>query len=174
MDSEEQIYSSNFKRLIFRPTKLFRLLFVNFRDMRYLFKNFILLPFVFLLPRASGGMAQDLPPIQNFGPLEYSGEYQNWAISQSTSKKIFIANHTSLLEFDGVWWKKYKLPVETIIRSVKAVGERVYIGCYGEFGYWIRNNKGLLEYTSISEKFKNQKLHIMSGPQMLTKSELNW
>ena len=142
--------------------------------MCYLFKNFILLPFAFAVLWGSYSSAQDLPPIQNFGPLEYSGEYQNWAISQSTSKKIFVANHTSLLEFDGVRWKKYKLPIETIIRSVKAVGERVYIGCYGEFGYWIRNNKGLLEYTSISEKFKNQKLHIMSGPQMLTKSELNW
>lgn len=142
--------------LIFQPHKFFSLLFVNFRDMWYNIKNIIFFLFVFLIVLGSNSNAQDLPPIQNFGPIDYNGEYQNWAISQSTSKKIYVANHTSLLEFDGVRWKKYKLPIETIIRSVKAVGEQIYMGCYGEFGYWVRNQKGLLEYTSLSDKFKNQ------------------
>lgn len=101
---------------------------------------------------------QELPPIQNYGTLDYGGEYQNWAISQSVSKKIYVANHTSLLEFDGVRWKGYKLPEETIIRSVKAVGDRIYTGCYGEFGYWTRDLKGLLQYTSISDAFEDRLL----------------
>lgn len=104
------------------------------------------------------GMAQDLPPIQNFGPLEYNGEYQNWAITQADSKKIYVANHSSLLEFDGVRWRKFSLPSQTIIRSVKAYGDRLYTGCYGEFGFWLSNAMGLLEYTSLSDKFKHQLL----------------
>ncbi len=124
--------------------------------MRHLFKNLNFLAFALAVVYSCCGVAQDLPPIQNFGPLEYSGEYQNWAISQSKSKKIYVANHTSLMEYDGVRWKKYKLPLETIIRSVHAVGERVYMGCYEEFGYWVRNQKGLLEYTSISDGIKSQ------------------
>src|SRR5690606_11967488 len=82
----------------------------------------------------------------------------NWAISQSVTRKIYVANHTSLLEFDGVRWKGYKLPEETIIRSVKAVGDRIYTGCYGEFGYWTRDEKGLLQYTSISDAFEDRLL----------------
>lgn len=103
-------------------------------------------------------MSQDIPPIQNFGPLDYNGEYQNWAISQSDSKKIYVANQSSLLEFDGVRWKKYKLPNATIIRSVKVEGEKVYMGCYGEFGYWVGDESGLLKYTSLSHKFRDQML----------------
>ncbi|UJH90605.1 LuxR C-terminal-related transcriptional regulator [Antarcticibacterium sp. 1MA-6-2] len=124
--------------------------------MRHFLKKLFYLNFALAVIYSSCGLAQDLPPIQNFGPLDYSGEYQNWAITQSHSKKIYVANHTSLMEYDGVRWKKYKLPLETIIRSVHAVGERIYMGCYEEFGYWARNQKGILEYTSISNKFKSQ------------------
>lgn len=38
--------------------------------MRYLFKNLIFLPFAFAVLWGSQSIAQDLPPIQNFGPLE--------------------------------------------------------------------------------------------------------
>ena len=127
--------------------------------MRQLLNKLTFLAFAFAAFGSTSAIAQDLPPIENFGALEYGGEYQNWAISQSVSKKMYVANHTSLLEFDGVRWKKYKLPQETIIRSVKAVGDRIYTGCYGEFGYWVRNQKGLLEYTSLSEGFKDQILN---------------
>ena len=127
--------------------------------MRQLLKILTLLALAFAAAGLSPAAAQDLPPIENFGPLEYGGEYQNWAISQSDSRRIYVANHTSLLEYDGVRWKKYKLPTERIIRSVKAVGDRIYTGCYGEFGYWLRNEKGLLEYTSISQKFQEQILN---------------
>lgn len=97
--------------------------------------------------------AQELPPIQNYTAKDYHGEYQNWAISQSPSKKIYIANHSSLLEFDGNQWNKYKLPSASIIRSVRAVGERIYTGSYREFGYWTPGETGELAYTSLSDRF---------------------
>ncbi len=100
-----------------------------------------------------GLCAQELPPIQNYTAKEYQGEYQNWAISQSPTKKIYIANHSSLLEFDGNQWNKYKLPSASIIRSVRAVGERIYTGSYREFGYWTAGETGELAYTSLSDRF---------------------
>ncbi|NND78703.1 MAG: two component regulator three y domain-containing protein [Maribacter sp.] len=99
--------------------------------------------------------AQEIPPIQNFTPKEYDGEHQNWAISQASSKSIFIANHTSLIEFDGNKWNKSKLPYSTIIRSVKAHGKKVYTGSYREFGYWEKDITGQLQYTSLSDKLKS-------------------
>lgn len=97
---------------------------------------------------------QELPPINNYTPKEYNGEFQNWGITQSPSKSIYVANHTSLLEFDGSMWHNYKLPTSPIIRSVKAVGDKIYTGSYREFGFWTKTDVGGLEYTSLSQKME--------------------
>ena len=98
--------------------------------------------------------AQELPPIQNYTAQQYSGEYQNWGISQSSSKNIFVANHTSLLEFDGSKWRSYHLPNSSIIRSVKVNGNKIYTGSYREFGFWAKDNAGKLNYASLSKRLK--------------------
>ncbi|MFC4220642.1 helix-turn-helix and ligand-binding sensor domain-containing protein [Flagellimonas marina] len=98
--------------------------------------------------------SQELPPIQNFTPKEYNGEYQNWGISQSSSKNIYVANHTSLLEFDGTRWHRYNLPSSSIIRSIKVVNDHIYVGSYREFGFWTKDETGQLLYTSLSERLK--------------------
>ena len=96
--------------------------------------------------------AQELPPIQVYSPEEYNGENQNWAISQGANKTIYFANNKGLIEFNGARWQIYPSPNETIIRSVKVVGDRIYSGCYMEFGYWQKNNLGTLIYTSLSKE----------------------
>ncbi|MBR9855855.1 MAG: two component regulator three y domain-containing protein [Algicola sp.] len=97
-------------------------------------------------------LSQELPPIQNYSPKEYNGEYQNWSISQSSSKNIYVANHTSLLEFDGSKWHNVKLPSSSIIRSLKVVDDKIYTGSYREFGFWTKDDTGQLIYTSLSER----------------------
>jgi AraC family chitin signaling transcriptional activator len=72
-------------------------------------------------------------------------------ISQSDDAYIYVANNKGLLEYNGAQWKLYKTPNETIMRSVKVIGNRVYTGCYMNFGYWERNAIGSLEYTSLSD-----------------------
>lgn len=99
-----------------------------------------------------GLFSQELPPIQNYTPKEYNGEYQNWGISQSSTRNIYIANHFSLLEFDGNTWHKYQLPSPAIIRSVKAIGDKIYTGSYREFGFWCKEDTGQLSYTSLSDR----------------------
>lgn len=105
---------------------------------------FIIFPF--------GLFSQELPPIQTFSPSDYSGENQNWGIAQSSDKFIYIANNHSLLEFDGGRWNKYSSPNGSVIRTVKAVGNKVYMGCYMEFGYWMKNSQGQLTYTSLKDQ----------------------
>ncbi|MEM9075463.1 MAG: triple tyrosine motif-containing protein [Bacteroidota bacterium] len=98
--------------------------------------------------------AQELPPIQNFAPIDYNGENQNWSITQSETKLIYVANNKSLLEFNGSSWTKYPSPNETVIRSVRAVRDRIYSGAYMEFGFWKRDEFGILQYTSLSNAIK--------------------
>jgi DNA-binding CsgD family transcriptional regulator len=95
--------------------------------------------------------AQELPPIVNFTPETYGADNQNWMISQSNDRHIFIANNKGLLEYNGANWTLYPSPNETIIRSVKAIDDKIYTGSYRNFGYWMRNVMGGLDYTSLSD-----------------------
>ena len=98
--------------------------------------------------------AQELPPIILYDSKEYGAENQNWAISQADNKYIYVANNKGLLEFNGAKWQLYPSPNESIIRSVHVVDDRIYTGAYMDFGYWQQNNKGILSYTSLSQKLK--------------------
>lgn len=99
--------------------------------------------------------SQEIPPIRNFKPQDYHADRQNWSISQSDEKYVYVANSDGLLEFNGAVWKLYPSSNNSIIRCVSAYGERIYTGCFREFGYWTRNNVGKLEYTSLSDRVKD-------------------
>jgi len=74
-------------------------------------------------------------------------------ISQAGNKNIYIANGTGLLEYDGAEWNLYPMPNNTIVRSVKVVGDHIFTGAYMEVGYWKNNEYGTLDYTSLVDKF---------------------
>ncbi|MCB0433665.1 MAG: two component regulator three y domain-containing protein, partial [Mangrovimonas sp.] len=101
-------------------------------------------------------MAQELPPIKNYSPFDYNADNQNWAISQASNKYIYVGNNAGLLEFNGERWSLYRAPNYTSIRSVKAIDNRIYTGCYMDFGYWERNAVGKLSYTSLSQNIEQK------------------
>ena len=100
--------------------------------------------------------AQELPSIVKYGSEIYGGGNQNWMLDQDKKNFIYVANNEGLLEFNGASWRLYPSPNETILRSVKVIDDHIYTGCYMEFGFWTRNMKGILEYTSLSHKIKKQ------------------
>ncbi|MGC4039465.1 MAG: triple tyrosine motif-containing protein [Flavobacterium sp.] len=102
------------------------------------------------------GFSQELPPIVRYGSTAYGAGNQNWMISQDKNQFVYFANNEGLLEFNGSNWTLYPSPNETIIRSVKVVGDRIYTGSYMEFGFWKRDSKGILKYNSLSEKIKKK------------------
>ncbi len=101
-------------------------------------------------------ISQELPPVIKYSPLSYEGGNQNWMISQDQNQHLYFANNEGLLEFNGSSWSLYPSPNETIIRSVKVIGNKVYTGCYMEFGFWKRQDNGRLKYTSLSATLKNK------------------
>ncbi|MDO7171545.1 triple tyrosine motif-containing protein [Mariniflexile sp. AS56] len=96
--------------------------------------------------------AQERPPIEVYTPTDYNAENQNWSISQSDNKYIYIANNKGLLEFNGAKWTLHSNIKQTTVRSVNVINNHVYTGSYREFGYWEPNIYGLLKYTSLSDK----------------------
>ncbi|MFC4689153.1 triple tyrosine motif-containing protein [Dokdonia genika] len=95
-------------------------------------------------------LAQELPPIQNFEPSLYGADNQNWQVSQGDDGIIYFANNKGLLQYNGAQWSLRPSPNETILRSVAAVGDRVYTGAHMDFGFWEEDRDGILQYTSLS------------------------
>lgn len=114
--------------------------------------------FVFVI-KACYSTAQDLPPIVNYSPSVYGAGNQNWMISQDKNQFMFFANNEGLLEYNGSTWTLYKSPNESIIRSVKVVDQKIFTGCYMEFGFWSRKSDGRLNYNSLSKKIKSRILN---------------
>ena len=101
---------------------------------------------------------QELPPIENFTPEDYGADNQNWMISQSDNGFVYAANNKGLLEYNGAKWNTYASPNSSIFRAVKVVGDKIYTGCYSDFGYWEKNEFGNLFYTSLVPKLNNKEL----------------
>jgi DNA-binding CsgD family transcriptional regulator len=99
--------------------------------------------------------SQFSPSIHNYTLAEYKAGNQNWGISRSDEGKVYVANNSGLLEYDGLEWKFFQLPNKTVVRSVLPVDNVVYTGSYEEFGYWKRNEFGLLKYYSLSDTIRD-------------------
>lgn len=105
------------------------------------------------------GKDQEVPKVINYTSQHYKAQHQNWMIAHSADGYLYFANTEGLLEFDGASWQIYKLPERQTIRSVAVDSlNRIYTGAYGEFGYWWRNEKGLLSYFSLCDPSLDQKM----------------
>ena len=125
------------------------------------FSKFAIL--LFLVCCNFSSFAQELPPITTFTTEDYGAENQNWGISQSETKFIYVANNLGLLEFNGASWQLYETPNSTIMRSVRAYKNKIFTGFYMDFGFWEKNNFGTLEYSSI---VKNQQIQMLDDEQI--------
>ena len=61
-----------------------------------------------------------------------------------------------MLEYDGLNWRLYPSPNHSEVRALHAVGNRIYMGCYGDFGYWDKGNSGRLQFTSLVNQMSEE------------------
>jgi len=95
--------------------------------------------------------AQEIPPIQVFTQQDYQAEDQNWDISQDQEGIVYFANNKGLLRYNSARWELFPSPNQSILRSVKVIDDRIYTGCYMDFGYWEEDQFGGVMYTSLIE-----------------------
>lgn len=107
---------------------------------------------VSLLVEASEIKKTGLPLIHNYTRATYKAGTQNWGMTQNSKGYLYVANNDGLLEFDGQHWSLYPVPNNTIVRSVLAVGDTVYVGAFEEFGYFATGADGKFTYNSLSAK----------------------
>ncbi|MEG0993197.1 MAG: triple tyrosine motif-containing protein [Bacteroidales bacterium] len=91
--------------------------------------------------------------IVNVPASRYGAGYKNWGVTTDAEGRVYVANNNGLLEYNGVKWRLYTDAPCAIMRSV-VVGKdnRIYTGGFREFGYWERDDNGVLHYTSLSDR----------------------
>ena len=104
--------------------------------------------------------AQEFTPIvTQFTRKDYNASNQNWSVGQGKDGVMYFGNNLGLLQFDGSSWETHKMPENKLVRSLMAGRDnRIYVGSFQEFGYFEKNDKGQLNYTSISAKLKDYKM----------------
>ncbi|WP_116108559.1 triple tyrosine motif-containing protein [Lewinella sp. IMCC34191] len=90
------------------------------------------------------------PRVRSFQGEAYGAENQNWDITQSPEGVLFVANSGGVLRYDGLNWSVHQLPARPTVRTVRWHGSRLYVGGYGEFGYFRMHDGQLGSYVSLS------------------------
>lgn len=96
--------------------------------------------------------SQAIPPIQVFTEAYLAEGSQHWQITQAKTGEIYFANNKGLLRYDGAQWTLFPTRDKSIMRSVKAIDQRIYSGSYMDFGYWEKTADGSLRYTSLIDR----------------------
>ncbi|MGZ3903728.1 MAG: SpoIIE family protein phosphatase [Bacteroidia bacterium] len=90
--------------------------------------------------------------ITNFTPSAYGANDQNWSITQDSLGRVFVANLSGVMMYDGKYWKIIQLDDDKeAISLAKAKNGTIYVGGGGDFGYIAFNDSGKVKYNSLSK-----------------------
>ncbi|WP_044206523.1 hypothetical protein [Flammeovirga sp. OC4] len=87
------------------------------------------------------------PNVISFGKSDYNAGRQNWAIDIDKDDIVYFGNTDGLLTYNHGEWALFPLPSKTPIRSLKVIGDTVWVGG-GEYGYYVKE-KGSLNFHSL-------------------------
>lgn len=92
------------------------------------------------------------PLVLNYGKVLFNGGSRTWDIAQDSRGIMYFGNNEGLISFNGKYWKQYKLPNQTILRSIYIdEKDRIFVGGQGEFGYFEKSEFTGLRYISLNE-----------------------
>lgn len=100
-----------------------------------------------------------VPLVTCYSMQENSCATQAWSATQDNKGTLFFGTSDGLLSFDGVRWEYHALPGISTVRSVQAIGDRVYVGAYEQFGYFERDEFGVPVYHSLNNLIENYDFH---------------
>ena len=112
---------------------------------------FLLVSFFYL----SQSIAQEgTPYITNFKESKEI-ETQNWAISQDAQNVMLFANRRGIITYDGQNWDLIKIPYIPFALKKNPIDNKVYVGANNNYGYLERDQKGFIQYVSLSSDTSN-------------------
>ncbi|MBQ8521830.1 MAG: transcriptional regulator [Bacteroides sp.] len=113
-----------------------------------------LLLFIVSLPVSAGWQRV----VTNYSRHTYRAASQNWMTMQGGNGWMYFANNKGLLEFDGTNWETY--PIHNAkMRAVKMGNDGcIYVGGLLQFGYFVPNELGKLDYVCLSDSIRNERV----------------
>ena len=115
---------------------------------------------LFLLFLSTAAWSQSSYLVTHYTSQMYGAGSQNWSIATDNQGFVYTANNMGLIQFDGTHWKRFRIPDQTIIRSVMVDDDqRIYTGSFEDFGYWESDGYGELKYHSLRPMLKNFSFH---------------
>lgn len=104
-----------------------------------------------------------IPPVYNYTTDQYNAGNQNWAIAQGSDGVMYFGNNNGMLSYDGVNWKLHTLPNNLSVKSIYIDSnngeERIYVGSFEEFGYFLPDETNQLVYHSLSHNVEDHQFH---------------
>ena len=102
------------------------------------------------------------PFIKNFSKKEVKKDLKVFDISQNKNGEMYFANPGYLLEYDGFSFKNYFVKDQSDLRAVLYEDDdHIYSAGIGGFGFWSKNKKGILEYSSLYFKYPNKQAPLL-------------
>jgi len=88
---------------------------------------------------------------KHYSPEEYNAPLQNWSIVKDKRGVMYFGNSNCILEYDGTEWRKIYMPNMSTVRNI-AIDEQniLYAGAFNELGYLIPDEKGDLQYKTLT------------------------
>lgn len=118
--------------------------------MRKLLLSLLLFACSIIKTQAADIKSIGVPYVQNYGKAAYQGGNQNWSVTRDEHGIMYFGNAEGLLAFDGRYWQLHRMPNRLIVRAVASDGHgKIYVGGFGEFGYWQNDQSGFLRYHSL-------------------------
>ena len=115
----------------------------------------------------------------NHDRSEYQAMSQNWAVAFDDLGRAYFGNTGGVLEYNGKNWVLHQHKSKSAIRALlfDEESQRLYSGCYEDFGYWKRDSLGVLNYYSLAENLKDYRFSseriwsiVKSGKEILFQS----
>lgn len=103
-------------------------------------------------PNEISYLENGIPIIENYTPDQYKALNQNWDIAQDSLGRMYFANGSGVLIYDGVNWELFELPQQSHTKSIAIDKDnKVYVGATNEFGYLRPRASGTPTYVSLSD-----------------------
>ena len=117
-----------------------------------IFFNYIFFVFVTIFNVQSQDIKGDLPFIQNYTTDDYGQHSQNWGVVENSDGIVYFANNNGIVTYDGNKWGFVELHNQSSASYVANDSNgTIYTGGELEFGYLKKDEKGKINYISISE-----------------------
>lgn len=115
--------------------------------------------FLLLIVELSGSGAVFIPNVTNLASTNAICRQHCWSATQDNETGImYFGTDLGVLSYDGTHFILIPIQEKLPVRSVLATNGRIYVGSYCEFGFFEKDENGLLRYESLSSRLGNDML----------------